>query len=130
MRITVSTKNVKQWDTMISILLAMGYVWHRSSHGLTNLDDIRREWYRDYPHINIKIDNKSISGSSRNACKYSVDNLNEVMEEVLGLNSNIIENVCGFTTTVKADEIKVGCQTIPADKFREIMEAVKQVKNS
>ncbi len=114
----------------MTTLLKMGYVWHRTLEHETDIEIIKGKWFKNYPNIHVEPHNMSMGGH-RAGGDYTVDdNLQEILQLALGLGSVEIDNVAGFRANVTKRRVIVGCQTIPADKFREIMEAVKTVRDN
>ena len=109
----------------------MGYVWHRDSDNWTDLERIESRYYPSYPHININPSKKSISGNATRATQglnLDADYIT-VLQRISGVVTEItITDVAGFNAVVENGQVKVGCQTITADKFREIQEAVKTIR--
>jgi hypothetical protein len=131
MRFTVRTERREQWHTLMTLLLTLGYVWHRNIDHWTDLERIESRYYPAYPHININPAKKSISGNANHAPQgFNLDtDYITVLQRISGVVTEItITDVAGFSAVVHKGEVKVGCQTITADKFRDIQEAVKTIR--
>lgn len=130
MKFTVITERREQWHTLMTLLLTLGYVWHRDSNPWTDLEQIESCYYPIYSHININPATKSISGTSSPIQGFNLDaDYITVLQYISGVETEItVTDVAGFNAVIHKGEVKVGCQTITADKFREIQEAVKTIR--
>ncbi len=130
MNFIVKYTTEKNWELLMATLLKMGYVWHRTIEHDTDIEIIKGKWFKNYPTIQVEPLNMNISGHGIGGDYTVDDDLHEILQLALGFASVEINNVAGFRATVTKSKIVVGCQTIPADKFREIMEAVKTVRDN
>jgi hypothetical protein len=129
MEFTVKDSTPHEWKTLMTILLSLGYVWHRDNGDeLTDVNEINSKWRNKYPQIRIDTDIKKISGWKFGG-DYTVKNdLFKILELVTGIGSIEVKHVAGFRATVTPDKVVVGCQTITLEKFREIEEAAKKIR--
>jgi len=129
--VKININNREEWIACMNLLIAFGYVWHRSSDALTDIDVIERRWYRDYPNINVKEKTKSIAGgmSSYGGGLSIVDDSVKIINHLSGIGAPItINNVAGFDAIVEEGRVLVGCQKISLEEFREIEAAAKVIR--
>lgn len=128
MKFVILTENREQWDTLMHLLISLGYVWHRDSDNKTDVEEIGDEYYDRYKSINIYPQEKNISGAYSGGIDFAKNHVS-IINSILNIKFVVITDVGGYNAIVDGNNIKVGCQTITPAKFRELMEAVKTVRD-
>lgn len=128
----INTNGRGEWRASIAILLSLGFVWHKSSDNLTDLDSIEKRFYPNYPHIDIHTREKSISG---NMSPYSrglniITDGPTILGKLIETTEIAVKDIAGFDGVVHIGKVVVGCQTITLEKFREIEAAAKLIRGN
>ncbi len=128
----VKVNNRKDFETLVTLMVANGYTYSPyNTH--TTPKEVADSWARSYSYLLLS-DKKNLNGCNH-GCSLAQAYLNwpedaaTVVDMLFNSKKNrIVENVGDYTAEITENGIEVGCQTIPFEKFQEIVEAVKAVK--
>jgi len=129
MQVAIKVKDKKQFEVIIGMLLASdrSFAPHRKSEETpaSYADDLY--FHYPYPLVEDHYINATFDVSTR-----KVLNWPEQAEEIVSLifkKSYKMHDLCDYFAEVTKDGIKVGCQTIPFDKFEKLVTLVNEFKN-
>tara|TARA_R110002074_G_scaffold51396_3_gene130036 strand:+ start:3648 stop:4052 length:405 start_codon:yes stop_codon:yes gene_type:complete len=131
----IETNTATERKTLIACLITLGYVWHRGREydlAITPNEIERKYPFTIYPSLCIDSE-RSISGYYvRNIIKrdYIWPNDAKDIIRVCSPPDYTVDGIGEYVATVSKTGIKVGCQTITFDKFKELVKVVKDFQKA
>lgn len=131
MRVTVQCNGVNGRKALLGVLFSLGYVWNRGFGELTDPNSVETNYpFGRYPVLTIDEDEKGIAGtdSCRTDYQWPQDACEIINHFVGDERLEIIQDFLGYKGTITKEGIKVGCQFVTHEKFKELMEVINTGK--
>ena len=125
----IGTETREDRRILLTFLIGMGYVWHRGfNDNSTSPVEIDEKYpWGEYPSVMVETETKEISGVIRSTIMWPAESVEIIRYFTPPLKEDVtIHNVGDYSAQITSSGIRVGCQLISFEKFREIVEAVDQ----
>jgi len=128
----INTKNKTDRLSLLTCLIALGGEWHKGAMSVKRANDVDESYNFDqYPCIGIS-HGMGLSGypAQRGEAGFFTwpTDAKDIVEYMK--NDYTVVGIGHYTAKVTKDGIKVGCQTITFDKFKELVKVVKDFQEA